>query len=344
MSASAQLSVVDPAAGPPPPAPAENALAEVNPRELLPPASAFRQMQAMADELFRSGLMPPAVRNPSATLAVMLKGRELGIPAMTAIEGIGIIQGKPTISPHLMLALIKRDHGGGAIRVEETTPQRCVVAYREPGWPDVKTYAYTWEMAERAGLTKGDNWRKYPDAMLRARCVSAVGKMAFPDVLGAMYAPGELGEAVEVTDDGDVVSAKASAPPPQGPKNGPPNDEGGDPALRTEAQSKRLWKAWRSIGQPDEKLRGLLRSLTGKESTKDLTVAEASTVIDAIDALADAFADEAGEEASAHPMTGEDESSHGLDTETGEILDAEVRELPGLAEAGESRQRRDWTA
>ncbi|MCC6315398.1 MAG: recombinase RecT [Thermomicrobiales bacterium] len=181
------------------------AAAMARPVELLPPSMAWLQMREMATEIHRSGLMPAGVTNAAATLAIMLKGRELGIPAMTAIEGIAIIKGKPSLGAHLMLALIKRDCGSQAIRVAESTPDHCTIEYRETGWPGVQRYTYTIEMARTAGLTGSDNWKKYPDAMLRTRCISAVAKMAFPQVVGAMYSPDELGVPVTVTEDGSVV-------------------------------------------------------------------------------------------------------------------------------------------
>lgn len=202
-------------------------VAAVRPSELLPPEAAWRQMRAMADDLFASGLMPPGIKSAAATLALMAKGRELGIPAMSAIEGISIIQGKPTCSPHLMLALVKRDHGPGAMRVAESTAERCVVEWRQPGWPGTQTYAFTIEDAKRADLLKNPTWGKYPSAMLRARCISAVAKMAFPESVGGMYVHGEIGGTPDAPPDetppmeivGDVVDVVAHEVPGPGPRD-----------------------------------------------------------------------------------------------------------------------------
>lgn len=175
------------------------------PAALLPTDQAWQQMGQMAVAAYKSGLMPDGVRNQEAALITALKGYELGVPFMAAIEGIHIIKGKATVGAHLMLALIKRTYGGQAIRVAKTDTQECTIQYREPGWDAINSYAFTWQDATKAGLTGGDNWKKYPAAMLRARAISAVGKMAFPEVVGGLYVAGELGDAVMVTEDGDVI-------------------------------------------------------------------------------------------------------------------------------------------
>jgi hypothetical protein len=51
--------------------------------------------------------------------------------------------------------------------------------------------SFTTADAQRAGLN-GDNWRKYPAAMLRARCLSAICRAVFPDLCLGLYDPDEL--------------------------------------------------------------------------------------------------------------------------------------------------------
>lgn len=196
---SPQLAVVEP------PPEETKALAVAKPVELLPPETAYQQMRAMAKDLYDSRLMPQGIQNWQATFAVIQKGRELGIPPMAAVEGISIIKGKPACGAHLMLALVKRDYGPGAIRVAKTDAEECVVEWREVGWPGTSSYRYTMDDARTAGLAGSDTWKKYPAAMLRARCISAVVKMAFPEVVGGMMLPDELGAEVTVSEAGDVV-------------------------------------------------------------------------------------------------------------------------------------------
>src|SRR5262245_36753582 len=61
-----------------------------------------------AASLVKSGFLPKDVNTPEKALAIILLGRELGIGEMTALNNINVIQGKPTVPPQLMLALINR--------------------------------------------------------------------------------------------------------------------------------------------------------------------------------------------------------------------------------------------
>lgn len=171
----------------------------------LPTPDDWKLMVDMASALVPTGFLPESIKNPQQAVAIMLKGRELGVPPMYALSNIVIVKGKPTVSAEMMLALIYRDHGKQAIRVKESTNQLCTVEYRLPGW-SVTSYTFTIEDASNAGLDRNPTWKQYPAAMLRARCISAVARMAFPESIAGMYSPGELGEAVAVTDDGEVVS------------------------------------------------------------------------------------------------------------------------------------------
>lgn len=149
----------------------------------------------MAGPLVKSGLLPKAVDTEAKAVAIMLKGRELGLPPMYALSNINVIQGKPVCNAELMLAIIYRDLGSQVILNE--TPEgerhkRCVLSYTRPGWPERKRHEFTWDDAVKAGLTGKDSWKGYPDAMLRARCISAVARMAFPDLIGGLYTQEEI--------------------------------------------------------------------------------------------------------------------------------------------------------
>lgn len=177
-----------------------------NEAALIPSTGEWQIFREMASSLVKTGFLPEAIKTPEQAVAVMLKGRELAIPPMYALSNIAIVKGKPTVSAELMLALIHRSHGQRAIRVKESSDTQCVVEYRMAGWNDVQTYAFTIDQAKQAGLLSNQTWTKYPAAMLRARCISAVARMAFPGAIGGMYVPGELGDDVDVTDEGEVVS------------------------------------------------------------------------------------------------------------------------------------------
>jgi hypothetical protein len=167
-------------------------------------------LHMLGKTLLPTGFLPATIKTPEQALAIMLKGQELGIPAMYALSNITVIQGKPTANAELMLALIYRDHGDDAIDVEETTNTACTISYKRRKATARRSYTYTIEDARKAGLTS-QTWQKYPAAMLRARCISAVARYAFPDTIAGMYTPEELGATVD-PDTGEITEV---SPPPQ---------------------------------------------------------------------------------------------------------------------------------
>lgn len=189
-----------------------NGIVRVTPEPALLPSQAdLATMLTLAEQFVSSGLLPPEIKTASAALLVIQKGRELGIPPAYALSNIAVVKGKPTCSAELMLALIKRDHGRDALHVIETTAERCTVEYRDGS--HVGRFSFGIDDAKLAGLAGSPTWRSYPAAMLRARAISAVARMAFPDSIAGMYVPEEMGAAVTVDADGEVrpVSEPATA-------------------------------------------------------------------------------------------------------------------------------------
>jgi len=176
---------------------------------LLTPAD-WQMLKEQAKIFIDSGLLPKKIQTAQAAIVIMVKGRELGIPAMEALSNIHVIEGKPVCDASLMNGLVLRDHGDDALIVEETTAERCVVRYRRRGWSASRTHAFTIQEAATAGLTGKQTWKNYPQAMLRARCISAVCRMAFPDTLGGMFTAEELGATVEVRDGETVIVEDAA--------------------------------------------------------------------------------------------------------------------------------------
>jgi hypothetical protein len=158
----------------------------------------------VATALYQSGLLPAHIKTAQAAVAITQKGRELGIPPMLALSNINVVNGRPTCNAELMLALVYRDQGDEAIEFMESNADRCEVSYRRRSWTQARTHAFTMDEAKRAGLASSQTWQKYPAAMLRARCISAVARMGFPDSISGMYTPEEIGADVGMAD-GDIV-------------------------------------------------------------------------------------------------------------------------------------------
>jgi hypothetical protein len=155
------------------------------------------ELYQLGKTLLPTGFLPSTIKTAEQAVAIMLKGQELRIPPMYALSNIVVIQGKPAANAELMLALIYRDHGDDAIIFTETAATGATISYKRRSWKQRQTFTFTAADAKTAGLT-GGNWSKYPAAMLRARCISAVARLAFPDTIGGMYTPEELGADTNV--------------------------------------------------------------------------------------------------------------------------------------------------
>ncbi len=169
----------------------------------------------LADALAKAdGFVPRHLQGkPSAIAAVILTGVELGIGPMEAMRGIHVVEGKPTMSAEMMLARARR--AGVRTRWVETTDRVARLAVTVPGDSEPQTFSFTWGDATRSGVAGKDNWKRYPAAMLRARCVSAAIRAACPDVLGAGVYESTSGELTE-GEPSEVVTARVEpAPVPQ---------------------------------------------------------------------------------------------------------------------------------
>lgn len=214
--------------------------------------SRLRYARALADA---GDLLPKAYRdagpngkpnagpiNPGRVLLAVETGTMLGVHPIAAINGINVIEGKPTISPALMTALVRR--AGHKVRVRVTgtveagdVAATCTVIRADD--PDAPfTATWTLHRAARAGLcnvleergrtivrarSASDKvlpWEAYTEAMLKARAIGEACRDAAEDALaGVHYTPEELGASVDadghVVVDGEVVEqqvAPATAP------------------------------------------------------------------------------------------------------------------------------------
>lgn len=147
----------------------------------------FGECTALSKILANSGIIPLALRKkPEDVLAIILAGNELGLTPMAALRGINLIQGKVSMSAELMGGLVRNSHKCEFLRCVESTAKIATWETKRVGPVPAKQYSFTIEQAQRAGL-QGDNWRKYPEAMLRARALSTLCKAEYQDVLFGCY-------------------------------------------------------------------------------------------------------------------------------------------------------------
>lgn len=122
----------------------------------------------------------------------LMYGIEMGLPALQALMGVNVIQGRPTMSANLIASLIKRSGRYNYI-ISSWTDRECVIQFRE-NLEKIGESSFTIEDAKRAGLLRnGGNWEKYPKAMLFARAITMGARAFCADVFVApIYDPEEL--------------------------------------------------------------------------------------------------------------------------------------------------------
>lgn len=172
-----------------------------------------------AQMLLKSGLAPSSIKTPEAAMFVIMVGRDLGLSPTQALRSVQVIQGKVEIAADMQLALFKR--AGGRAVWTTLTDTAAVLDLAHPNG-DTHRESFTMEDARRAKLG-GDNWTKYPKAMLRSRCITAGMKSVGFDVLAGVYAPGEVA-GTESAPAEATVSVVAPAVIPSTPAAPEPED------------------------------------------------------------------------------------------------------------------------
>lgn len=177
---------------------------------------------------------------PGKVFLVIEYGAMLGVPPVAAINGIHVIEGKPSMSAAMMSGLVRRaghklrirqsgtvaggDYSATAILIrgddpdEEIvatwTPQRAVIAELLTSYePDTKGRYRAVSRSQRGNAL---NWEKYTENMCKWRAISEVCRLGADDVfMGAAYTPDELGEIQTVEDveaTGALIAALDAAP------------------------------------------------------------------------------------------------------------------------------------
>lgn len=141
----------------------------------------------------------------------IMAGREMGFGPFASVNGVHIIQGKPSIGANLMASAVKSS-GRYNYKVLELTAAKCTIEFFEregDKWKSAGVSTFTIEDARTAGLSNKEVWKSYPKNMLFARAMSNGVRWFCADVFSgnAVYLPEELG--AEVDGEGNVIEVEA---------------------------------------------------------------------------------------------------------------------------------------
>jgi hypothetical protein len=164
-------------------------------------AQGAREVQALANFLAGSELVPKQYRGKAVDLlACWLTGQEIGLPPMAALRSIDVIGGTPSLRAHAMRALVQSH--GHEVQILESTDERCVIRGRlrdDGGWQEWQTVTWDMDRARRLGLAGKDQWKVQPRTMLIARATGEICRLIAADALYAVpYTTEELNDSDSV--------------------------------------------------------------------------------------------------------------------------------------------------
>ena len=173
----------------------------------------FQEVQGMAEAIARSGLF--GMKTPDQALALMLVAQAEGQHPATITQEYDIIQGKAARKTHSVLARFQA--AGGTVEWHELSETIADATFSHKAGGKLRM-SWTFEQAKRANLTGKDNWKNYPRAMLRARCIAEGVRAVYPAALGgmlvaeeAMDLPPEQGMKAIDAITGEVTQPKPAA-------------------------------------------------------------------------------------------------------------------------------------
>jgi 5'-3' exonuclease len=176
------------------------ALAKTSGAEIAPPSwdlglepTSLGSAYKLAVGLYNSRLYS---RFPSAEAiwAVIIRGREMGMGALTSLDSFHIVEGKPSPSAHLLIARAKAHPDCEYIEFVGGDETYAEWEGKTKRGKKPVTLRYTIEQAKRAGL-KGGNWDKRPEEMLRKTCGVQLSRILVPGAMQGLYAAEELDAA-----------------------------------------------------------------------------------------------------------------------------------------------------
>ncbi|MDP2158643.1 MAG: hypothetical protein Q8K68_13160 [Nitrospirota bacterium] len=125
----------------------------------------------------------PGIQTKAQAVAKIFLGRELGLPPVTSLQQIYLVQGRLMLSGQLIASLINRSNRYRYEIVSHNETECKLQFYRDE--KPAYLSAFTSQDAKRAGIDRADSgWAKYPRAMLFNRAISQGAKIVCPELLG----------------------------------------------------------------------------------------------------------------------------------------------------------------
>lgn len=181
---------------------------------------------ALAELVVKAGFAPKGSTVESAVVA-MIHGSKLGLDPLSAVQGIAVVNGRPTLWGDQLAAAVKGSSVYGGEKVEYFNTKDSenygvkFTTWRKGHEDELTVETFSVADAKRAGLWgKPGPWTQYPKRMLFHRARAFAYRDCFPDALAGMRF------REEEMDNDDTPAAPDATPKPIRP--GVPADQAGD--------------------------------------------------------------------------------------------------------------------
>ena len=128
-------------------------------------------------------------KNPQEAMAIMLLCQAENLHPAVAMRDYHVIQGRPALKADAMLARFQQ--AGGSVQWKDYTDEKVTGIFSHPSGGSLEV-TWTLAQAKAVGIANKDNWKNYPRAMLRARCVSEGIRSVYPGCVVGVYTPEEV--------------------------------------------------------------------------------------------------------------------------------------------------------
>lgn len=234
----------------------------------------FEQTQRFAEAIAGSQFAPSNYRGkPNDVLIAMQMGAELGFQPMQSVQGIAVINGRPSVWGDALRALIlsASDLAGFEEYYDEATQTaHCKISRKlQTGAIAVFTGSFSVVDAQTAGLwNKTGPWKSYPKRMQQWRALGFSARDAYADRLKGI----QLAEEVRDYEPEEKVVTQHNE----------------SPALEskiTEEQNNRINEILIGVDSTFEDLKKACKTLTGRdiENQLELTSVEAGKLISSME-------------------------------------------------------------
>lgn len=165
--------------------------------------------------IIKSGFAPKGYTSPQAVVVACAMGARLGLDPFTAMAGIAVVNGRPTLYGDAMLAVCQNHPAWGGMIVEwegSDDSTTCMVTIKRKG-----TEPYTGQFSIREAKTaqlwnKQGPWSNHPRRMLEMRARGYALRGAFADALAGFMCREEMEDLVHA--EATVVHTEPARPEP----------------------------------------------------------------------------------------------------------------------------------